>query len=260
MKIPFLIATALVHILLNSRIAGGQELTLKGDIPAIRATYNELVAFTNDLEEVVGKANAGAEEALKNCIFAYQAETQGMSLAGNSMEQLLKNPRLPNPATGFNISCRPFSGPISTVSIRFAERNFSIYELGGRDRVLLDVLQSRIDSFVRKQKTWLGGGTIRFVLFMLFIVFASGLVQGGIAQLQKGVEKGFGLFLAGCIVGILGFVFLIGGYFDSWFPSTAIYLGSASFMERNSAPITFWSFVLTLAGFLATVVALKLKE
>ena len=119
----------------------------------------------------------------------------------------------------------------------------SSYDLRGSDKALLFALRARIEAFSDRHKIWFGGRGFQFLLLLVIVCVSFVFLQ---ATLTAPRDKAITLALLGLIGIVAAFVLLVGGYLDSWFPQTAIYSDSASFIERNAALIGFWGLIATI--------------
>src|SRR5438445_1774895 len=138
------------------------KLTLDSELPPIRATYLDVSSFSNDIQSLVARSAAShseKKEAQGKYDYTYQIAAKNISLAGISLDALLKDPRLPNPAYEFKINRIAPEESISYIEISFGLTK-SKYKIEGTDIVALESLRGRIESFGREHSTWLGGDII----------------------------------------------------------------------------------------------------
>ena len=229
-------------------------ITFSGSLPPIRATYSDIDVFVSDLEDLLKRAPADEKKPTVVCPVSYQVDRGKDSLTTRSLKSLLKQRDLPNPATGFRITCLSFErdNPVSSVTIQFGDM-FSSYDLRGSDQVLLFALRARLQSFTERYRIWLGGSTFQFGVFMIIMLVASICLTERLTV--PGRNKPIVLLPLGLVFSITGIILLTGGYLGSWFPQTAIYRDSASFIERNAALIGFWGFVASITTPIISAIA-----
>jgi len=210
------------------------ELTLRGELPSLRATYPEILQFSNDIEQLVQRSIKNKVERDEDKsrlsserVFTYQIETKHSALAGKSLDLLLKDSRLPNPANIFTIHWSAYSEPISRIDVSF--RDFSSpYELSGTDMLALESLHDRIELFGQEHRTWSGGLPIIIVCWMLMIGCGVALLAMG-GQFRKTWARLVSMSCGSFVIVVSFYLFSSGGFME-WFPTTAIFMGSASFM------------------------------
>lgn len=235
------------------------ELTLRGDLPPIRATYSGISLLVKDIEELVTRStnSDGEEKESKDKPITYQIAAKQKSLAGISFKLLLEDPKLPNPAYIFKIHRYDFNSSISTIDVEFGDY-LSYYRFSGTDMLQLESLRDRIESFAQEHSTWFGGNQIIFSIYILFVGAGLGLIS--LAGQAKKPKIAIGIGIAGIFVIILGIYITFSRYLDALFPRTAIYLGSASYMERTASVWTFWGFVISVIGTVISVVTYLYKR
>jgi len=95
-------------------------LQLSGDLPSIRTTYSDLQRFSEDITQMIVKANGYDPNKSKTGPFTrwrYEVEDPETSISGRSVKGLLQSDLLPNPAYEFSIDFSdtaptPLTGPL----------------------------------------------------------------------------------------------------------------------------------------------------
>jgi hypothetical protein len=240
-----------------SQVAGEEvidesELTIKGELPSIRTNYANLQMLVKDIEELVNKSLGEQTDKSPRTRFTYQVKNEVNSLQGNSLDTLLGDRRLPDPADGFSAYLQTYQQPrIYIVDITFVDwRN--TYRLVGTDKVSLEAIQSRLISFGQQNSTLFGGFVAQSGLFAVFVV--SSLIL--ISNLRGTTRRQTIQLIAAVSILLIGVICFLTGVFANLLPRTAIYKGSDTFWERYSAAISFWSFVIGLVGLVLSAIPL----
>ena len=190
----------------------------------------------------------------------FQVAAKDISLATESLETLITENRLPNPAKKFRISRLVYGeDTIKNIDISFDDRS-SKYELSGTDLLILESIKTRIEAFAGEHRTWFGGGLMVMGIFALMVTTAVIMIKLPPGTTLSPVMD-LSISLGGMALFVLAFYLLFSDRLSDWFPTTAIYIGSASAMERYTAEFTFWGFVIGFFGLLVTLVlAIKPKR
>ena len=234
------------------------EVTLRGDLPPIRATYNDVLLLSKEVKELIERAapiNTDKKERVDKTL-TYQIASKNARLATKSLESIISGTRLPNPATRFRISRQSYKDEaISNIDISLGARS-SEYELSGTDTVTLESLKSRIENFGEEHRTHLGGPMIGFGVFMLLMLIGVILVYAP-PQTKTSAGKAIGTMFAGTCLLAIAMYMLITDRISDWFPTTAIYTGSSSVLERYSPEFTFWGLVVGILGIIITIALIQ---
>lgn len=232
-------------------------LTVEDDLPPIRTTYGEVARFVEGLEDLVKRSIKQKEDLIENgnTPITYEFGSTDIKIAHNSLDALLKDPRLPNPAYTFQIIKSGFFNNSISFQIYFKEY-FSHYQLTGTDSGLVEALQKHIDSFGHKNQSLIGSMPFSMVI---------SLCVGGLFLISPAIITAIFVLKWPNFLGVKGsinfnrpmsaypgvnflFIFLtlisvaIGFYFlysikETLFYQTKIYLNSASFLHIYSVEI-----------------------
>lgn len=216
----------------------------KGDFPPIRLTFSELEKFLDDLEHLYTAFDDSAKTA-HTCTYELKGPTGSVSAA--SIQKVFNEGRL-SYATGFTLSC--FNRHLRVSSMNLTLTNNPTWEIHGSDRVLLDSIRSQLDRFGETYRTYLGGLFPQIALYLV-IWLASFVALPIIATKLLGRERRMQLdnllFIFALVLSFLmAFLVFSYGLLEWLFPTVAIYKGTASFIERYSAEISFWGVIISL--------------
>lgn len=260
------------HILLCLlRGSAQQELTLEGDLPAIRTTYPEVALFAKQLEDLVKRSIKTKKDILGNEVIpiTYEIGSKDIKITHISIDDLLKDPRLPNPAYKFQIIKTAFNDSIS-FRIYFQDSFYSHYEITGSDFGLVETIQKHIDSFGNKNESFIGSlpsqigfsllvGVLTLIISAMVAVFIA--VKWGNFLKKKEHRKGnpqssdfslaSRLFPILAIPAALMSLYFLSSILPTWFSRTTIYPNTANIFELYSSEIAFISLLVGILGLVA---------
>lgn len=216
--------------------------TLKGDIPPIRLSFSDLDKFLRDLQHLsnIGPENAGSETSC-----TYELAGPKSSISDPSINKIFGEDRLLTSANEFRLNC--FNRRLLVSSINIALGRSSRWEIKGTDRVVLESVRSQLENFGQTYQTYLGGRwpqiiALLFLGFFPFVMLPTLIIKSIGPENRKKLENViWGLFM---LMGFLtGALIMSSGIPEYFFPTVAIYRGTASFLERYSAEISFWGII-----------------
>ena len=187
------ILIGLIFYFAYSVASAQQELTLHGELPAIRTTYPEVALFAKQLEDLVKRSIKTKKGILGNEVIpiTYEIGSKDIKITHISIDDLLKDPRLPNPAYKFQIIKTAFNDSIS-FRIYFQDYFYSHYDITGSDFGLVEAIQKHIDSFGNENKSFIGSlpSQIGFSLFVgVLTLILSAMVAAFIAVKWEILKK-----------------------------------------------------------------------
>jgi hypothetical protein len=232
--LPGIWVSLLACTILGGRVeAADTELKLEGDLPAITATYKDASSLIRATQEIFSRATGG--DLFESLTF--HIESEGVSLSGSSFEELLSDPRLPDPAYGLRLTRYAHKSSVSQMSLWFSKSHNS-YEIVGTDKLLLGALQHEVLSFTEKQTTWFAG--MFPIVLVLSVIFSFGITTSlGIFKISVN-RKWIDMRIYGIACTILVTILVFSGRLPYWFSMTTLYSDSASFLVRHNVVIFFW--------------------
>lgn len=261
-----------------SELMNKQELTVGDDLPPIRTTIHEVSLFVDRLEDLVKRSLKPNEGFLQagNLPISYEIGSEEIKINRNSIDDLLKDPRLPNPAYKFTILKSSYNDSIS-FQIYFEER-YSRYQVTGSDFGLVEAIQKHIDSFGHENEMFLGNMLIPLLFALicfLFALFAPSILAVIIVDEGRKFLSKTGLVKSGFQVSDTGFIFILYliivlptfAYLTSflysakstWFSNTKIYPKTANILELYGPEISFIAFLITLIAALVSITSYFLR-
>lgn len=233
-------------------------VTLRGDLPPVRATYNDLVLLSRDIQTILERSSAPSREQGKRAEKAlrFQVGSRDAGLTSRSLEALIAEDHLPDPAGTFRISTSGYGSredSIRDIQISFQDR-FSYYELIGTDLLVLQPIKTRIEGFAEAHRNRLGGPGIVMGMFGLITLTSLLMVSLSPAGQTLSPNILLGIRIAGMMLLIAAFYSLFFDRFFELFPTTAIYGGAASVFVRYGPEFMFWGFVIGLIALIATMI------
>jgi hypothetical protein len=233
------------------------EITLRGELPPVRATYEDILKLDNDISEIILKANKDNPKSSTFGYITYEVDGREGSLKGEVLAELLKNPRLPTKAIEYKFTLSLKSSSVKTVRIWMFEIS-SPWEISGTEPLYLDALRNRIEAFGQEHATWMGGLLVQILLLALAILTVVGILASAVESAStKHAISAIKQFIIGISIGAFAVYQFASLNVRYGFPRTAIYRGSSSFIERYSAEIGFWGLILTVVGIVVTVIFSK---
>jgi hypothetical protein len=214
---------------------------------AVRLTYDDLASLISRIHQFVGTADAGAP------LDGYHSEV--IVVSDRLSEVRIKNDfslgafaGAPQESSAARYSYSRNSAPISTIDIYLNDYQRAV-TVGGNSPDQVEALLSLLAELLHSRETYLGGFSFRTWSGVLLLLLVVALVYIGAHVLgQKGKPKAaVWLLVVGAFIAILISILP----WENWFPGTAVFATSASFLVRYSAQIS-------MIGTLASLIALSI--
>jgi len=209
----------------------------------LRLTYEELSHFLNELITLADTANRAEEDTQRR----YPRIVRLSIAAGEDTMKLTELKSLPQlrglapVAYGIRFSYEAYGNPISDITIDLGDFTRRV-TIAGTDAAQIQAIPSytrqRLDSYT----TWFGGVLLRMLSGTTLLVIAILLAVGGLSIYFRGklvpAQKTIGVLLIASVVLLP---------WEAWLPGTAVYAGSASWLDRNINVISLLGVILTVA-------------
>lgn len=232
-------------------------VTLRGDLPPVRATYGDFLLLSKDIQAILESSsvpNSDQRERPEHALI-FRVASKETSLTSGSLEALIAENRLPNPARTFRISTSGYGfgeDSIRDIDISFRDR-FSYYDLQGTNIQILQSIQTRIEGFAEAHRNRLGSPGFAFVMYGLITVISLIMVSLSPARHTLSPMTILGMRIAGVVILAAAYYSLFFDRLFDLFPTIAIYKGSASVFVRYGPEFTSLGIVIGSIAIIATV-------
>jgi hypothetical protein len=223
------------------------------EYPAVRLSYDDLSKTATTIHRFVQKANAGAE-----CIFPSTEHVtvddgiSSISVSGDfSSAAFSSAPQVAYSVEYYYSGCP--QAPISEVTLSLSD-SFRKLAVKGRSADEVQALTTVATEDLSQFQASLGGSGFRTAGFLALMLLAAALISSGAVAFIS-ASRAWGLAWVGVGLGI--YLVLEICPWGTWFPGTAVYSGSASFLVRNEPVISLFGVLLPVVTG-ATSVAIRL--
>lgn len=210
----------------------------------IRMTYEDLSNILSDLELLIKNANQNVVKESD-----YSSESVDVSI-GSEQEtvrftgwQKIKNtPHLPNIGNSIRLNYSYIKAPISSIDITLVDA-FREIKVTGSDYTQVNAISLALQDHLDRHTTIFGGIGFRMICAVIFLMSCSLL-----APLLFHKHKNFHVIHFSMIIASNLIVFLLP--WDVWIAGFSVYMGSASFIDRNINMISFIGVLISLVPLL----------
>ena len=240
LRIRMILFGLLVALAASPQDAPGTELSLEADVAPVKATYRDILGIIKQARMLVATANADSDDQYVSESLRLQDERVTLTLASGFSEHAIGG--APEVTYRAYYEYHNPKAPISAVTIRLSDawRNLSV---SGSSHEQVNALHGLLVQELGNHTTFMGGTGFRTAGGLILQISAYILMMVALLLMER-VTRLSCLVLASLV------------YFstwilpwDIWFPGTAIYLDSASFIVRYSAAISLAGVVATLLTF-----------
>lgn len=226
--------------------ARGDTLVAKRvELPAVTMTYADLSQLIEDVKSLAQKANSNIPGINQLASLTVSSDTDSVTITGQSKLANLSNPPPVGLSVRFSYDTTLIQAPISEITIILTDSNRAI-DVKGLDQTQVNAIASYVAQRLHAHTTNLAGPSFRFITMALLMTIGIILINViGPKPAYTYMVQGLGFLLS-----VLGLVALI----LRWFPGTAIYSTSASFIDRNINVISFIGVLITILAPIVTLV------
>jgi len=222
------------------------ESTRTTQYSPLHLSYDDLSKTVIKIHRLVQKANEGVDCKTATEDLEVNNGAVGIRITGDFSPSAFGGAPEVAYSVDYNYDgCR--EAPISSVTLGLQDWDRKL-TVKGRSADQVQELTGAITEDVTRFQCILAGGRFRIVGFMpLFLVCAASLVIGFGGTIEPAppvIGRRLGLVFIG--FGLCIFLAVLICPWAEWFAGTAVYSGSASFLERHAAEITFLSVIATL--------------
>lgn len=172
-----------------------------------------------------------------------QIVSEGTQVTLNRPSDLKTYERKPEVGYEFTYSYYNNEGIISEVSLRFSDYSRKL-TVEGSDPNHVDAIFTMLKEQIEKRQTLFGGSSLRGIGGLVLGIMASLFLLLGI-EIPLRIDLRDRIFLI--MIGTIIIILLLSLPFKNWLPGFAVYSGDASWVVRNSAQITFFGVIISIA-------------
>ncbi len=234
----------LVFVILTSISFSSNYFTKETELSSLRLTTSDLQKVLNRIFNLIAMADAKFQNLEYYERVNFESGKSKVKITNHDF--ISSGDIIPKVSYGFKYEFRTTDdAPISNVSIDLNDMYRKI-EVNGYSPEQVDAIFSSIESDLREYSTPLGGYMTRyFCKFILFIIFASGLLLAAFNYFEK---KNIVRAIVLIIFSLIGFILLFTLPFRDILAGFALYQGEASLLVRYGYQISFSSLVITILG------------
>lgn len=245
MKI-FQIITLIIGLIVVLPVNASTEISRQSELHPLTITYDDLSTLLENLKGQLSKANIGFQkDEHENITLSISKDEDTVTI--NGWERITEIKGLPNPGRSLRFRYHSYSAPVSDVELTFTDYSRTITVTGSDGAEVNGVYAYLKDNLGRQVNIFGGtlpryfGGILLLLLGLISILYGNRIDKNGT------IYKLLGLAI------ITSLILLP---WSEWLPGFAIYLGSASFVDRYVNTISLLglisSFAIPALGYLFT--------